>query len=256
MSFFNKILGSIGIGSASVDTLLSHSAFKVGETINGIVEVKGGNIKQNIDEIYLTINTNYEKEEDGLITNKSVVISTLKINEPFVIMPEEVKTVPFTVQVPLDTPISTGSSKVWIQTSADIKGSKDPTDKDMIKILPNDLVEKSIEVFTQLGFKLHRVKNEAASYKVRKRLPFIQEYQFIPTGGLFYQKIDEVEVVFFPIEENKIEMIFEVDRRGKGLFGLFSEALDIDETVIRLTLDDTDLPTIRKEIEAVIEKHI
>lgn len=255
MSFFNKILASIGIGSSSVDTKLSQSSIKVGDEVEGIVEVKGGSIEQKIDEINLTINTNYEKEEDDKIIHKQAVISTIKLNEPFVIMPEETKTIPFKIQIPIDTPISAGSSRVWIKTGIDIKGSVDPTDSDVITILPHEIVEETMKVFTQLGFNLRKVKNEAASYKFRKRLPFIQEFEYVPTSGTFYGKFDEVELVFFPIDETKLEVIIEVDRRAKGLAGLFSEALDMDESFIRFTIHEYDLPTLKDTINEVLIKH-
>jgi sporulation-control protein len=255
MSFFNKVLASIGIGSAKVDTKLSQSSIKVGEEAEGIVEVKGGSIEQNIDEIYLTINTTYEKESDDKIIHKQAVISTIKLNEPFVIMPEELKTIPFKIKIPMDTPISTGSSKVWIQTGVDIKGSVDPTDRDMIDILPSDMVEEAMSVFSQLGFKLRKVKNEAAPYKIRKRLPFIQEFEFVPTSGPYYGKFDEIELIFFQIDETKLEVIMEVDRRARGLAGLFSEALDMDESLIQFTIQDYELPTIKATFNDVLMKH-
>jgi sporulation-control protein len=255
MSFFNKILATIGIGSASVDTKLSQSSIKTGEDVEGIIEIKGGNIDQNIEEIYLTINTNYEKEEDDKVIHKQAIISTIKLNEPFVIMPEETKTIPFKLQIPIDTPISVGSSKVWIQTGVDIKGAIDPTDRDMVNILPNDMVEETIKLFSQLGFKLRKVKNEAAPYKLRKRLPFVQEFEFIPTSGSYHGKFDEVELVFFPIDKTKLEVIIEVDRRAKGLAGLFSEALDMDESIIRFTIHDFEMPTIKETFEDILVRH-
>lgn len=255
MSFFNKILASIGIGSAKVDTKLSQSLIKAGEDVEGIIEIKGGSTEQNIDEIYLTINTNYEKEEDDKVVQKQAVISTIKLNEPFVIMPEETKTIPFKFQIPIDTPVSVGSTKVWIQTGIDIKGSVDPTDRDIVTILPHSMVEETMNVFSQLGFKLRKVKNEAASYKLRKRLPFIQEFEFVPTSGTYYGKFDEVELVFFPIDEKKLEVIIEVDRRARGLAGLFSEALDMDETIIRFTLHEDEMPGLKNTIDDVLRKH-
>lgn len=41
MSFFNKMLASIGIGGAKVDTKLEKSAYTAGETIRGQVEIYG-----------------------------------------------------------------------------------------------------------------------------------------------------------------------------------------------------------------------
>ncbi|WP_299093454.1 sporulation protein [uncultured Metabacillus sp.] len=255
MSLFNKILASVGIGSAKVDTKLAQSSIKAGEEVDGIVEIKGGNIEQKVDEVYLTINTTYEKEDDDKVVHKQAVISTIKLNEPFVIMPGETKTIPFKLEVPLDTPISAGASKVWVQTGVDIKGSVDPSDRDMLEILPHDMMDEALKVFSELGFTLRKVKNEEASYKIRKRLPFIQEFEFIPNSGQYYEKFDEVELIFFPLNEEKLEIIIEVDRRSKGLAGLFSEALDMDESIIRFSLNKHEMPTLKATFIDILKKH-
>lgn len=255
LSLFNKMLASIGIGSAKVDTKLSHASIKVGELVDGVVEIKGGNIEQKIDEIYLTLNTYYEKEVDDKKVQKQAVISTIKLNEPFVIMPEESKSIPVQFQLPIDTPISTGGSKVWIKTGMDIKGSIDPSDQDIINVLPHHLVEETLQIFNQLGFKLRKVKNEEASFKIRKRLPFIQEFEFVPTSGPYFRKFDEVEVIFFPIDDERIEIIIEVDRRARGFAGFLSEALDLDETITKITVSKSELATLKNKIETILEKN-
>lgn len=255
MSFFNKLLASVGIGSAKVDAKLSDSTIKAGDKVEGIIEVKGGNIEQSIDEIYLTLNTNYEKEEDDRIIHKQAVIAKVKLNEPFVIMPAETKSIPFMFELPLDTPMSIGSSKIWLQTGVDIKGSVDPTDRDIINIEPHQLVNKTLEALNELGFTLRNVKNEAASYKVRKRLPFVQEFEFIPTTGPFYKSLDEVEVMFSFIDESKVELFIEVDRRARGISGLFSEALDLDESMVRFTLHENEVGNIKVILQDILNKH-
>ncbi len=55
MSIFNKMLASVGIGSATVDTKLEKSRYTAGEIIRGNVEVTGGNTAQDVDCIYLTL---------------------------------------------------------------------------------------------------------------------------------------------------------------------------------------------------------
>ena len=57
MSFFNKMLASVGIGSAKVDTKLEKSSYEAGEQIKGEVEIYGGNVEQQVNAIYLTIYT-------------------------------------------------------------------------------------------------------------------------------------------------------------------------------------------------------
>lgn len=41
MSFFNKMLASVGIGSAQIDTKLEKDRLKPGEMISGSIEVRG-----------------------------------------------------------------------------------------------------------------------------------------------------------------------------------------------------------------------
>lgn len=64
MSFFNKMLASVGIGSAQIDTKLEKDRLKPGEMISGIIEVRGGNVEQNIDSLYLNVYTNFIRETD------------------------------------------------------------------------------------------------------------------------------------------------------------------------------------------------
>ena len=74
MSFFNKIFASVGIGAATVDTKLEKDTAAPGEEVRGVVEVRGGNVDQTIDEIYLMLYTTFVKEVDD---KKSDVISSV-----------------------------------------------------------------------------------------------------------------------------------------------------------------------------------
>ena len=53
MSIFNKVLASVGIGNAKVDTKLSDSTFMVGEMISGVTEVVGGNTSQSVESRFI-----------------------------------------------------------------------------------------------------------------------------------------------------------------------------------------------------------
>ncbi len=95
MSFFNKVLGSIGIGGAKVDTKLEKSEYTAGEMMTGKVEIYGGKVEQQIDSIYITVNTTYIRESnDKKYTDVAPVIKH-KINEPLLIGPDETKSIPF-----------------------------------------------------------------------------------------------------------------------------------------------------------------
>ena len=55
MVFFDKVFASVGIGSAAVDTKLEKDTYTPGETVKGAVEIRGGKVDQQVDDIYLTL---------------------------------------------------------------------------------------------------------------------------------------------------------------------------------------------------------
>ena len=55
MSFFNKVLASVGIGSAKVDTKLETDVSTPGRQIKGVVEIQGGSTQQQINDVYLIL---------------------------------------------------------------------------------------------------------------------------------------------------------------------------------------------------------
>lgn len=255
MSLFNKIFAGIGIGAAKVDTELTSSTFYPGEEVKGIVVINGGNVEQKIDEIYLSVLTHYIKEVDDRREKRQAEIAKIQINKPFVILPNETKEIPFSFQLPLDTPITIGASKVWIHTGLDIKGAIDPKDTDYIDVVPGGLMKEVLNSINRIGFKLLQVENEAAPYRLRKRLPFIQEFEFYPTSGPFRGRLKELEIVFYSIGEHDIEMIMEIDQRARGLSGFLARALDLDESYVRVRVSRQDVPNLDSKLINIIRQY-
>jgi sporulation-control protein len=255
MSFFNKVFASVGIGSAAVDTKLEKDTYMPGETVNGVVEIKGGKIDQQVDEIYLTLNTTYLRESDDKKYTVTAAIEKFRLTTPFVIRANEKKDIPFSFQLPLDTPLSIGRSKIWVTTGLDIKGGVDPSDKDYLKVVPNSLMSAVFNAIDNLGFRIREADCEEAPRRLRGRLPFVQEFEFVPTAGLFRGRLDELEVVFFPSGNGMLDIMFQVDRRARGLAGLFSEAMGADETNVRLSVSNADIPNLQQKIQSVIQRY-
>ena len=101
MSFFDKVFASVGIGSAAVDTKLERDSYMPGETVKGVVEIRGGKVEQQVDDIYLALNTTYVKESDDKKYNVTATIERFRITSPFVIGKNERKEIPFSFQLPL-----------------------------------------------------------------------------------------------------------------------------------------------------------
>lgn len=73
--FFNNVLASIGVGSATVDTRLEKTTYRAGEIMRGEIIVRGGQVEQQVDTIYLSINTTYIREAND---NKYTEVATLQ----------------------------------------------------------------------------------------------------------------------------------------------------------------------------------
>ncbi|SFA92009.1 MULTISPECIES: sporulation protein [unclassified Bacillus (in: firmicutes)] len=255
MSFFDKVFASVGIGSATVDTKLEKATYFTGENVRGVVEIKGGKTEQKVDEIYLSLNTTYIKESDDKKYTVSTAIERFRLTEAFTIRSGEKKEIPFSFQLPDDTPISLGRTKIWVQTGLDIKNAVDPGDKDFINVIPNNLMSAVFSAVDNLGFRMREADCQEASYKLRGRLPFVQEFEFIPVAGSFRGKLDEIEIVFRPLSNQSTEVLLQIDRRARGLGGFLSEAMEMDETNVRFTVSNPDVNAIQQQLLSVLNKY-
>lgn len=255
MSLFNKVLASIGVGAATVDTKLEKTTYTAGEVMRGEIEVRGGNVTQQIDTIYLTVYTTFIREANDKKYTDKAAVNKVKVSEPFSIEAGENKVLSFSLSLPLDTPITAGKTKVWVQTELDIKNAVDPEDKDYIEVKPSKLAASVLEAVKGLGFRLRQTECEQASGRFRGHYPFMQEFEFVPTGQ-FRSHLDELEVVFLSQTEQSVELLMQIDRKVKGLGSLFAEALDMDESFVRTTITTQDLPNLQAKLQQIISKHL
>lgn len=255
MSFFNKAFASVGIGAARVDTKLEKDRVMPGEEVRGIVMVRGGNTEQNIDDIYLSLHTTYIKEADDKKYTATAQVDRFRLTRSFMIKENETKEIPFSFRLPLEMPLSMGRTKVWVSTGLDIKNAVDPTDKDYLTVVPSHVMQGVFNAVSDLGFRLREAECEQAPRHLRRHLPFVQEFEFIPASGPFRGRLDELELIFYPTNENEVEVLMQVDRRAKGLGGFLSEAMGMDETYVRMNIHVSDLPSVRQKLQAEIDRY-
>lgn len=255
MSFFNKVFASVGIGAAKVDTKLEKDRVMPGEEVRGVVQIRGGSTEQNIEDIYLSLHTTYIKEADDKKYTATAEIDRFRLTQSFIIKENETKEIPFSFRLPLEMPLSLGRTKVWVATGLDIKNAVDPSDKDYLTVVPNPVMEGILTAVSDLGFRLREAECEEAPRHLRRHLPFVQEFEFVPVSGRFRGRLDELELVFYPNNENDIEVLMQVDRRARGIGGFLSEAMGIDETYVRMNVHSADLPSLKQKIQSAIERY-
>ncbi|MEI7026924.1 sporulation protein [Paenibacillus sp. y28] len=242
MSIFNRMMASIGIGSAKVDLRLDTHEAAAGERLGGVVAIRGGKISQRIDNIYVHLYTEYHKEEtvkttDGKEETRKLHVThrlaEYRLGENLSIDPGETRELPFVIELPALTPMTTNRDKVWLRTGLDINNAIDPGDKDVLHVLPHAYTQIVLDAVYQLGFAIKEITNEHDP-RSRNGVPFIQNIEFAPKGP-YRALLDELEIAMFPREDG-IELLIEIDRRARGLTGFFAEMLDMDESLHLLWL--------------------
>jgi sporulation-control protein len=260
MSIFNKVVASIGIGSATVDTKVKRDYIQQGELLEGVVEVKGGNTDQRIESIDLKLMTMYGHEGGDRLS--PAVVEVHQLNEPFTISKGEKKHIPFSFKVPLDTPITMVHPEtqknvppVWIDTGVDIKNAVDPKDRDYISVEPTTVHENIMDAIKVIGFKFKQMESQNTPAWVKTNRPFVQQYEFTPSFGKYSRKLDELEVYILQGDHDST-IYFEIDKRSKGSMAVLKEKFNLDEHRGSVTLNNQEILLKRSCVSDVFEEII
>lgn len=255
---FQKILASVGIGAAKVDTRLFNDSVVAGGIIEGEVYIYGGDVDQEIDDVYLKLATEYKREVNDSTVREECVMAKYLLQERFTIGAKEEKVIPFSFQLPYDIPLTLGNSSaspVYIRTGLDIKTAINPRDRDNLQVHPHPLTQSVLDALQNLGFSLYKEEREHAA-RFRGAYPFVQTLEFRPNGK-YRSYLDELEVIF-RLRENELEVLLEIDKKARGLGGFFQEALDIDERYVRFFVKQWDLDggNVEAMIDEIIQSHV
>ncbi len=248
MSFLKKTLASFGIGSAKVDTVLQQEALYPGDKVKVTVHVYGGSTEQLIDNIDLRLLCRYVDEEvvnnkDSDSQNKRRVhrrytLASWSLPYSFTIASGETRDFDVELDIPWNTPITIGDAKVWLETGLDISMAKDPADKDILTVRPDPLLDAIFSEFEEQGLRIRQVECEAAK---GFNMPFVQEFEFVPTTGPFHGRWREVEIIAFR-DADSLELWFEVDRQLRGMGGMLANMLGKGEIKRHLSLSAESNP--------------
>ncbi|MFH7024855.1 MAG: sporulation protein [Heteroscytonema crispum UTEX LB 1556] len=252
---FKKLLASVGIGAAKVDTRLFKDTVIPGEVLEGEVYINGGDVAQDIDDIYLKLATEYKREVDDSTVYEECVMVNYRLLEQFTIQAKEEVVVPFSLELPYEIPLTIGRIPVYIRTGLDIKTAINPRDRDALEVRPHPLMQRVLQAVENLGFHLHKVDCEY-THHFGGVYPFVQEFEFRPTGN-YRSQLDELEVIF-RLQPNELEVLLEIDKRARGFKGWLQEAFDVDERYVRFFLTQSDLYEVDVEamIDDIIQSHI
>ena len=244
MSFFKKTLASFGIGSAKVDSVLQQEVLYPGEKVNVTIHVYGGSTAQEIDNIEMKLYCRYIKEvpanQDRDEHNSghmrrmptSYTLAHWTLPYAFTIEPGETRDFEVELDVPWNAPVTIGDSKVWLETGLNIALAKDPSDTDILTVRPDPLLDGIFTALEEQGLRIRQVECEAVE---GFELPFVQEFEFVPTTGPFHGRWRELEMVAYR-SDDELQMWFEIDRHREGARGMLASLLGGGQLKRQLTI--------------------
>lgn len=220
-----KLLASVGIGKAKVDTILLDDKLTAGDTFKVEIIIKGGEVEQELNHIELAVMASAKTEasvgDDEVEYNKSVVLQHWQQALNVTIQPGEtiVKHAELNLhpEVPATNLFGHRIGKVWLQTGLDIKNGIDGSDKDQLLIEPSATQLAVLDVVQQSGYRLFKADIEAGQVRAREfssHLPCYQEYEFKPESRSFFGA-KELEITFVD-NGQETGVLAEIDRAFLG----------------------------------------
>ncbi|MFI6642553.1 sporulation protein [Streptomyces sp. NPDC050504] len=235
---FKRLLGSLGVGGPTVDTVLDPAPAVPGGTLSGTVRIKGGGADFTVEAVTLELVARVEAEHDDGESEGTVAFERFTVGGGFRLAEGEERGVPFSVRLPWETPLTELHGQglgvvLGVRTELAVAGAKDKGDLDPLAVRPLAAQEAVLEAFGRLGFGFKSADLELGRiHGTGQRLPFYQEIELTPAPE-YAHLVSEIEVTFLA-DPAGVEVVLEADKRG----GLFSEGHD---AVTRFTVHHHDV---------------
>ncbi|MER8157844.1 sporulation protein [Streptomyces sp. NPDC094472] len=227
---FKRLLGSLGVGGPTVDTVLDPGPVHPGGPLTGQVHLRGGTADFEIEQITLELVARVEDEHGEEEREGAVLFDRFTVGGGFRLAEGEQRSLPFTAHLPWETPITELYGQplgiiLGVRTGLEIAGAKDKGDLDQLTVDPLPVQEAVLEALGQLGFGFKSADLELGHVGgTGQRLPFYQEIELTPAPQ-YAHAINELEVTFLA-NPGGMDVVLEADRRG-GLFSAGEDALTL-----------------------------
>ncbi|MFI7390090.1 sporulation protein [Streptomyces tendae] len=225
---FKRLLGSLGVGGPTVDTVLDPGAARPGGTLSGRVHLVGGTRDHDVEHVALELVARVETEHgehgdgegadgEGADGEGVVVFDRHTVTGPFRLAAGEETSLPFAVTLPWETPATELYGQplgivLGVRTELAVAGARDRGDLDPLAVAPLPAQEAVLEALGGLGFGFRSADLEYGRIGgTGQRLPFYQEIELTPPPRYAHQ-VSEIELTFLAVP-GALEVVLEADKR-------------------------------------------
>lgn len=215
---FKRLLGSLGVGGPTVDTVLDAGPVRPGGPLSGQVHLQGGKADFEIESLTLDLVARVEAEHGDEEREGVVVFDHFTVGGGFRLAEGEHRSLPFTIHLPWETPVTELYGQplgivLGVRTGLEVAGAKDKGDLDQLTVGPLPAQEAVLEALGQLGFGFKSADLELGHVGgTGQRLPFYQEIELTPAPQ-YAHALNELEVTFLA-NPGGLDVVLEADKRG------------------------------------------
>lgn len=223
---FKKLFASMGVGGASVETVLFEPNVVPGGVVQGEVRIEGGSVAQQVEGLYVGLQARVEVEGNDQEYQQNIEFHRAQLGGAVELQPGGTHVVPFTLDIPWETPITVFLGRdlpgmnIGVTTELAIARAVDSGDLDPVRVHPLPAQQAILDALGGLGFRFRAADMERGTIRgTRQRLPFYQEIEL--SAPEQYRGLNEVEVSFVA-DGTEMDVVLEMDKKP----GLFSEGSD------------------------------
>lgn len=243
MGLFKDLFGA---GGAEIDAEVGGQIVQPGGTLQGVVHIKGGDRRQELRGLRLTLQCVAEREIDDGEYHITRRLGEATLPEGQAVQPGQRIDVPFAVAVPFECPpnrmagLDFHGIRLTLATRLDIDGAKDANDLDTVVVNGLPAHEATLHAMDRLGFQLHSADVEEGNARaghLHTSLGVYAEYEYRGQGT-----IKEVEITFVTTER-ETGVLVEIDKKGRygfsggdrvHAFAIPTQGADVDPIVEQL----------------------
>ncbi|WP_443072110.1 sporulation protein [Streptomyces sp. WMMC1477] len=218
---FRRLLGSLGVGGPTVDTVLEGLPARPGGMLHGQVRLRGGAAGHAIEHVTLELVARVENEHLGEdeVTHDHV-FERATVGGGFRLPEESGHSLPFAVALPWETPMTELYGQhlgltLGIRTELGVEGAKDSSDLDSLPVAALPAQEAVLRALGDLGFTFASADLEKGHIRgTGQKLPFYQEIELHPAPR-YAAALNQLEVTFLAGPDG-VEVVLEADQRIGG----------------------------------------
>ncbi|MGC0419366.1 sporulation protein [Embleya sp. AB8] len=249
---FNRVLDAIGVGTPTVETVVSTPLVRPGDTLEGQITVVGGSRAAELKGVTLSLvalTAGAARPGGG---DGSVAFADAVGSGPLRLGAQEQRVIPFSFRVPYEAPFTTiagqrlTSPAVSVRTTLDLDGRKHKSVSNPVEIEPLPVQHRVLDAALTLGFAFKDADLTAGRVGAGPGLPFRQDVAFYASPA--YADTCREVALSFESSPNGTYVSVHVGSPAEA-FGQVADRNRLENTDLRKDLDSLLDSWIRKAVE-------